>query len=143
MKNARLLIFLLCILGMVLLSACDKGDYKKAVEAEENGDYETAIELFTGLSKKNYEDSSSRLDTVKIKQIVGFLNSGEWDNVDCRRLDANDQIVADITGDPEFSIRCFYQKAQYFHENGRFEEALDELGQTRPRDDIPEGFDRQ
>ncbi len=141
MKNSRLLFFLLCILSMVLLSACDKGDYKKAAEAEESGDYETAIELFTGLSKKKYEDSSSRLETVKIKQIVGRLNSGEWDNVDCRTLDANNRIVTEITGDPDFSNRCYYQKAQYFHENGRYEDSLGELKNLRAQDDVPEGFD--
>ena len=49
----------------------------------------------------------------------------------------------DITGDPNFSIRCHYQKAQYFHDNGRYADSLEELKNLRMQDDIPEGFDRE
>ncbi len=142
MKYSRLLIFMMFISGMFLLCACDKDDYKKAMEAEESGDYETAIALFSKLSGKNYEDSASRLETVKIRQIVDRLNAGDWDKVDCQKLENNKQIVTDITGDPDMPLKCFFQKAQFYHEKARYEDALNELQKTFRTDDVPNGFDR-
>lgn len=65
MKKA---IAILCLV-MMLLSGCssERADYKKAVEAYENQDYQSAIEIFETLG--NYEDSADYL----IKATQGIV----------------------------------------------------------------------
>ncbi len=139
MKKKGLLFVLLFTLSVFLLSACDKDDYQKAVKAGESGDFETAIELFTKLSKKNYEDSASQLEKTKIRQMISRVDSGDWENADCSAFWGRDDIAQSISGIPDMTNLCFYQKARYLQEHGRYEEALDALRQTRGKS--PEGFD--
>ena len=138
-KRDRVLISFF-ILVSFLLCSCDKNDYKKAVKADEAGEFETAIELYTKLSQKNYKDSRSRLDNIKIRRALVLRDEGKWDEVDCY-LFWGDYSAEGYSGEKITADRCFFEKARYLQENGRHEEALAELSHAS-YDDVPEGFDR-
>ena len=73
----RKYIALLLIAAIVLsLTACQSSDYKKAVELQETGYFEEAIELFTELG--DYKDSSERILETYYTKGESLALSGEY-----------------------------------------------------------------
>lgn len=139
MKYSRFLNYFFCVFCVFLLTACDKDDYQKAMKAQESGDYETAVELFTKLSKKKYEDSTTQLENTKIRQMIAHIDSGDWEKVNCETFWGRDDIVQDLSGTPDMTNRCFCQQAQFFKEHEKYEEALNALKRVHGK--APKEFD--
>ena len=72
----RFLAILLVVTVMLSLCACDSLDYKKAMEAYESGDYETALAMFTELG--DYEDSAQMAKACDYEIASEYLDDKDY-----------------------------------------------------------------
>lgn len=64
MIKAKQISIFLCVFGMIFcLSSCKSKEYDQAVQFQESGEYDAALEIFENIS--NYKDSAERIDTCK------------------------------------------------------------------------------
>lgn len=139
MKKLHIFNILIFIFMALTLCACDKSDYKKALEADEADDFETAIELYSKLARKKYKDSDTRLDTIRVRRELTRMEQGSWDEADCRLLTIHEETAYKLTGITYISERCYLEKAAFLQQNGRHEEALKALDSVIGS--IPEEYD--
>lgn len=58
--------FMLVAVIVMSLTGCKNDDYKKAVELQEAGDYQTALELYENIEDyESYKDTVERIETCK------------------------------------------------------------------------------
>lgn len=73
----KLSLFLLSLIMLISLTACDSGDYKKAKKLYERGQYSEAAAIFEGLG--DYEDSSEKVKQCKYQQALALAADREFD----------------------------------------------------------------
>ena len=73
----KLSLFLLSLIMLISLTACDSDDYKKATELYNNGQYSEAAAIFEQLG--DYEDSSEKVKQCKYQQALVLTVDREFD----------------------------------------------------------------
>ena len=73
----KLSLFLLSLIMLISLTACDSDDYKKATELYNNGQYSEAAAIFEQLG--DYEDSSEKVKQCKYQQSLALATDREFD----------------------------------------------------------------
>lgn len=126
----RKYIALLLIAAIVLsLTACQSSDYKKAVELQETGYYEEAIELFTQLG--DYEDSAERLseaqNAIEYQIAVQLMNNEQFAEAAEKFAAIAGYRNAGSLGEDCAAIAAFNAACEYVREQNRIlNEAMEE-----------------
>jgi len=68
---------LLAAVALLLLAGCKSGDYKKATELYEGGNYEEAVSIFQELG--DYENSVDMVTACKYQMALAAINDGDYD----------------------------------------------------------------
>ena len=134
MKFRKFIAALLIAAIVLSLTACQSSDYKKAVELQEGGYYEEAIELFTKLG--DYKDSSARLsearNAIEYQIASQLMDNQKYDEAaerfasiagfrDADSLAAECREIAEATA--AFDAACEYVREQNRILNEAMEEA--------------------
>lgn len=77
MRN-KLFAILLVAASVVLLTACDSGDYKKATNLYNSGQFKEAADLFESLG--DYEDSADMLLICRYEEANQLMNEGKYED---------------------------------------------------------------
>ncbi len=91
--------------------------YSKAIKMMESGEYDSAIELFTGLN--GYKDSSAQIDESYYLKGMAYLESGEYDSAI--------ELFTSLNGYKDSSAQIdesHYLKGMAYLESGEYEEAI-------------------
>ena len=114
MKKLIALLLSLAMLGM--LTGCNSTDYKKAVSAYENGDYQAAVEIFTQLG--DYKDSAEM--ALQCNYHIAVL---DFEDQNYEEAIEELEALGDYEDCPELLARCRFDYGEQLYENGNYSAA--------------------
>lgn len=129
-----------CVLVLALalsLAGCASGDYKKAQELFDQGDYEAASRIYSSL--EDYQDSAEKLKECRYQQACAALEQGQYERAVLlfqqlgEYQDSQDKILESQYRE---AVSLFeegdYEVAQWrFEALGDYEDSADRLEQCR------------